>query len=336
MRLTGLIMILSRILSSGPSRRTQRSASLRVLLKPAASGALLDAVTSRPAYHRPKVRTVERPRRDWTPGDRPDRPRCGCAGRNKGVSTFMLLSRAHRFIFVRGRKVAGTSLEMALSTICGPDDIIPPMIPIDERKRQAANGSCRNFSDHPTIEKAYARLVAETPLAQLDRLHPPPSDYTAHMSLTDIADRYPGSLNGFRVVVAQRCPYARVLSALNMAGSFGAYLGGGAMEGDLLALPERFDRALAAGAIHRLRNLDLYRRADGALDATIIRYERLQADLAAFLAEVGHAAPVALPHAKRGRMSNQLNPAEILRRDQIARINDIFADEFELFGYPRL
>jgi hypothetical protein len=248
----------------------------------------------------------------------------------------MLLSRAHRFVFVRGRKVAGTSLEIVLSAICGPDDIVPPMIPVDERKRQEANGSCRNFSDHRAIEGAYARLVAEAPLDQLHRLRPPPSDYPAHMSLTEIARRYPGSLDGFRIVVAQRCPYARVLSALNMAGTFDAYLGGGAMEGDLLALPALFDRALARGAIHRLRNLDLYRRADGILDATVIHYETLQADLAAFLASIGHVGPVALPHAKRGRMSNRMNPADVLRPGQIARINDIFAEEFELFGYPRV
>ena len=43
----------------------------------------------------------------------------------------MILSRKFRFIFIKGRKVGGTSVEMALSTICGPDDIVTPITPID-------------------------------------------------------------------------------------------------------------------------------------------------------------------------------------------------------------
>jgi hypothetical protein len=36
----------------------------------------------------------------------------------------MIVSHRHRFIFVRTRKTAGTSVEIALSKFCGPDDII--------------------------------------------------------------------------------------------------------------------------------------------------------------------------------------------------------------------
>jgi hypothetical protein len=36
----------------------------------------------------------------------------------------MIVSHRHRFIFVRTRKTAGTSVEIALSKFCGPDDVI--------------------------------------------------------------------------------------------------------------------------------------------------------------------------------------------------------------------
>jgi hypothetical protein len=36
----------------------------------------------------------------------------------------MIVSHRHRFIFVRTRKTAGTSVEIGLSKFCGPDDII--------------------------------------------------------------------------------------------------------------------------------------------------------------------------------------------------------------------
>ena len=34
----------------------------------------------------------------------------------------MIASHAHRFVFVKTRKTAGTSLEIALSRHCGPSD----------------------------------------------------------------------------------------------------------------------------------------------------------------------------------------------------------------------
>jgi hypothetical protein len=56
----------------------------------------------------------------------------------------MILSRAHGFIFIKGLKVGGTSVEIALSTICGTDDIVTPITPIDELKRIDANGGAQN------------------------------------------------------------------------------------------------------------------------------------------------------------------------------------------------
>lgn len=47
----------------------------------------------------------------------------------------MIVSHQHRFIFLRTRKTAGTSVEVALSQFCGPDDIITPISPEDEQHR---------------------------------------------------------------------------------------------------------------------------------------------------------------------------------------------------------
>lgn len=47
----------------------------------------------------------------------------------------MIVSHRHKFIFVKTRKTAGTSIEVALSEICGPDDIITPILPDEEEYR---------------------------------------------------------------------------------------------------------------------------------------------------------------------------------------------------------
>ncbi len=47
----------------------------------------------------------------------------------------MIVSHRHKFIFMKTRKTAGTSIEIALSEHCGPNDIISPNDPADEELR---------------------------------------------------------------------------------------------------------------------------------------------------------------------------------------------------------
>lgn len=39
----------------------------------------------------------------------------------------MIISHKHKFIFIKPQKTAGTSVELLLSRICGPDDVITPL-----------------------------------------------------------------------------------------------------------------------------------------------------------------------------------------------------------------
>jgi len=48
----------------------------------------------------------------------------------------MIVSHKHQFIFIKTFKTAGTSIEIALSKYCGPNDIITPIVPKDEEKRK--------------------------------------------------------------------------------------------------------------------------------------------------------------------------------------------------------
>ena len=38
----------------------------------------------------------------------------------------MIISHRHRFIFIKTQKTAGTSIEVFLSGLCGPEDVVTP------------------------------------------------------------------------------------------------------------------------------------------------------------------------------------------------------------------
>ncbi|WP_017733426.1 sulfotransferase family protein [Nafulsella turpanensis] len=58
----------------------------------------------------------------------------------------MIISHRHRFIFIKTQKTAGSSLEIALSRICGPEDVITPLTHEEEEVRKALGyRGCQNY-----------------------------------------------------------------------------------------------------------------------------------------------------------------------------------------------
>jgi hypothetical protein len=53
----------------------------------------------------------------------------------------MILSHEHKFIFLWTKETAGTSIELALSELCGPDDVITPLTREDEARRAGRRGA---------------------------------------------------------------------------------------------------------------------------------------------------------------------------------------------------
>ena len=81
--------------------------------------------------------------------------------RQRYRSGTVIVSHAHRFVFLKTRKTAGTSVEIALSTVCGPDDVITPVTEADERLRREYGGRApQHYESPPLPRKAFNHMPA--------------------------------------------------------------------------------------------------------------------------------------------------------------------------------
>jgi len=79
----------------------------------------------------------------------------------------MIVSHRHKFIFLKTKKTAGTSIELALSELAGPEDIVTPLTKIDEAQRIGKRGA-QNWRLHswwgsprPLLKRRWFKFTAE-------------------------------------------------------------------------------------------------------------------------------------------------------------------------------
>jgi hypothetical protein len=248
----------------------------------------------------------------------------------------MILSKTHRFIFIKGVKVGGTSVEIALSTICGPDDIVTPITPIDELKRLELAAGPRNYSEDRAAEFAYLEELRRTAVSDLPKLPSPPIGYSKHMPLREVLRRHGQAALEYRVLCVERNPYAKIFSWANHKLSFEAYLTGGEMRCDWHELKRYLARTIEDRSIVAVKNIDRYRQPDGSISAHIMRFENLAGEFQQFISSLGLEYRSRFPHAKKGILANDLDPRDLLNERQISLINEMFAEEFATFHYQPL
>jgi hypothetical protein len=248
----------------------------------------------------------------------------------------MILSKMHRCIFIKGVKVAGTSIEIALSSLCGPDDIITPITPIDELARLATNGGARNYSENPAEEAEYLEKLQRSTVSDLPQIAHPPGVYFNHMPLRDVLRLQGPAALDYRVVCVERNPYAKIFSWANYKLRFSSYDTGGEMCSSRDELKDYLDKAIDDRSVVAVKNIERYRSLNGRISAAVMRFEHLTTDFRQFALELGIDYPPPLPHAKKGILANSIDPRDLLDRHQITLINELFSEEFETFHYERI
>ena len=177
----------------------------------------------------------------------------------------MIVSHQHRLIFLKTRKTAGTSVEIALSRVCGPDDTITPLADEDEELRRSLGGrGPQNNASPPLPLKPFNHMQARRARRVVGR---------------EVWRSY------YRFAI-ERNPWDLVVSQY-----FWRYRAEEA---------PAFDEWVRRPVVQKLadKNARIYRlRGEIAVDR-VLRFESLDADLAALWAERGLPGSPELPHAK--------------------------------------
>lgn len=232
------------------------------------------------------------------------------------VDTNMILSHKYKFIFIKTNKTAGTSIEIALSKFCGPDDIITPLPTADEKIRSALG--------YPGPQN-YIPYIWNCPLwdhIRWLRKIKRKRRFNEHMAAWDVKAHIKEELwSNYYKFCFERNPWDRVISQY-----YWKY-------------PSQ-PRPEVSKFIYSELTLQLKKRGYGlyAVDGKIVvdkvcKFENISAELEEFRKHVGIPEKLVLPRAKSSTRQDKRSYRDILNESDKTKISELFQDEINLFGY---
>jgi hypothetical protein len=235
----------------------------------------------------------------------------------------MIVSHRHRFIFIKTRKVGGTSLEIALSRFLGPDDIVTPISPNDEElRRRLGYVGPQNYRTPLTAYSAkdWARLVRRGLRGRFRKALP--NRYVNHVPARTVRKHLGDAVwSSYTKFSIERNPYDLAVSMYHFIEPDGA---------------RDFPTFVRDGGAYVASNFDLYTIGGMPALDRILRYEQLGTELPELAGQLGLGAELpatfeqipAKSGLRGGRPYRDYYDAETRRLIEIQ-----FAREIALFGY---
>jgi hypothetical protein len=213
----------------------------------------------------------------------------------------VIVSHEHGFVFMKTRKTAGTSVEIALSRVCGDQDVITPVTDDDELLRRARGGrGPQHYLEPPNLErKAFNHMPVSMVRKMLGRRR-----FESYFSFA-----------------IERNPWDAVVSLYHWRirdtepGSFRHYVNSDAVE------------------TFATKNQRIYRiKGEVAVDR-VLRYESLADELAAVWKELDLPGEPELPHAKSGTRPRGPSYRSYYDDASRERVATLFALPIQDLGY---
>jgi len=228
----------------------------------------------------------------------------------------MIICHKYRYIFIKTAKTAGTSVEIALSRYCGPDDIVSPLWKKDEKMRQAMGGRGPQHHEAPFHEYGPKDLYKFL-LRGEKKLK-----YKNHTSAEKIKKLVGENIwNDYFKFCFERNPWDRFVSFYYWRCRWGPR-----------PTIAEFIETEAPLALKK-KGYGLY-TIDGevAVDR-ICRFENLPEELESVRKKVGLPEELVLPRAKSQFRKKNESYRDVLDDEQREYVSRLFQDEIELFGY---
>ena len=226
----------------------------------------------------------------------------------------MIICHRHRFIFLKTRKTAGTSLEIALSHFCGPDDVITPIVEEDEAvRRELGLRPPQNLEVAAAFQRPWDRLRA--------RLRGEPLQFFNHAPAATVR-RYvdPKVWDGYFKFCFERNPYDRVISRYYWKTREHAE-------------PPPISAFLKGAERRRISNWPTYTIDDRIAVDFVGRFENLVGDLGEALRHVGLRLDFELPRTKTRFRRDKRHYSEVLDARSRALVTRYCARELAAFDY---
>jgi hypothetical protein len=228
----------------------------------------------------------------------------------------MIVSHAHKFIFLKTKKTAGTSIELALSTLCEDDDIITPLTEIDEAQRSSSRGA-QNWRMHgwwasprPFWKRRFLKFTAED---YGFYNHMPAEEARALLADDKVWRSY------FKFAF-ERNPWDRQVSFYHHRYRREAE-------------PPPFAAFIHDDKRARIDNYEIYSIGGDVSVDFVGRFERLEEDLKHALAQVGLSFDKTLPRAKTTFRKSDKPYRDYYDGDTRAIVGDWYAREIKLLDY---
>jgi hypothetical protein len=225
----------------------------------------------------------------------------------------MIISHEHRFIFLKTKKTAGTSIELALCQICGPDDIITPVTAEDEKLRTGRG---------PQNWRRHGWWQSPRPLWKRRwlKLGPPDYGYYNHITAAEVANYIgPEIWSSYFKFAFDRNPWDRQVSHYHFR-----HRG--------WKRPPTFAEFLSRDRRARVNNYEIYSIEGKPCVDFLGRFETLEEDLAKVLKTLGIEARPQLPRAKSSFRPHK--PYQDYYDEHTEKlVGDWYQNEIALLGY---
>ncbi len=228
----------------------------------------------------------------------------------------MIISHKHKFIFLKTRKTAGTSIEIALSRFCGDEDIITPIDSVDERLREELSyRGPQNFRHTPED--------GQTPRGERQ------IDYYNHMQAkgartligAEVWDKY------FKFCF-ERNPWDRAIS-MHFRRTHGLQPRPTLLE----FLRHENEKHLSRDKRSRLPNFRIYSIGGDVVVDHVGLYEDLDSELERIATLLDLPGEIELPKAKASARKDRRPYREVMGREERDIVAGICAREIKHFGY---